>query len=109
MRWFKDLVVEWRARRNGAKFVSNELATSARAIIGPTGNMWSNGWQAFDDGRDAYMRSFDPRVPPSLHVSQHDATRANMPVPLVERCIEDWYATTGSPDEDPAASADQDA
>lgn len=52
-------------------------------------------WDQLDEKGDAYMRSFDRRLPPSLHVSERDRTRANMPIPLVERCIEDWKADAG--------------
>lgn len=65
------------------------LHTAAREIIGPTGNLFSNGWREFERGHAAYLRSFQPRVPPSLHISHRDATRANRPIPLVERCLED--------------------
>lgn len=43
-----------------------------------------------EKGSDAYVKSFDPKVPPSIFVSKRDMTRGNIPIPLVERCIEDW-------------------
>lgn len=52
--------------------------------------MFSRGWDAMADGSSAYVKSFDPKVPPSIFISQRDMTRSNIPVPLVERCIEDW-------------------
>lgn len=63
-----------------------------REIVGPTGAMLSNGWSRAAEGQAAYERSFAPRIPPSVHVSHNDAIRANHATPLVERCIEDWYA-----------------
>lgn len=78
---------------------------SARQIVGPTGNLFSGGWKAFESGREAYMRSFDPRVPASVHVSARDRTRANIPVPLAERCIDD-ISLSGSPAPTPAPGAD---
>ncbi len=92
MRYLRDLFNEWAARRRGAKFVSKDIQKAARHIVGPTGAMFSNGWTHLEDKQAAYLRSFDPRVPPSIHVSERDLTRANLPVPLVERCIEDWNA-----------------
>ena len=62
---------------------------SARDIVGPTGNLFSRGWDEFEQGHAAYIRSFEPRVPPSIHISHRDMTRANVPIPLVERCLED--------------------
>ncbi len=81
---------EWFARRSGRRFVANDLGRSAREIVGPTGWMWSKGWDAMAKGSEAYVDSFDRRIPPSEFVSHRDRTRWNMPVPLVERCVEDW-------------------
>lgn len=47
-----------------------------------------------EKGSDAYVKSFDPKVPPSIFVSKRDLTRENIPIPLVERCIEDWDPET---------------
>ena len=90
----KNFFVEWQARRTGARFVQSDLSSAARQIIGPTGNLYSNGWEAFENGRHAYVDSFDPVIPPSLHISAQDSRRSNQPIPLVERCIEDWNRTT---------------
>ncbi len=49
-------------------------------------------WDKLDQGGDDYMKSFEPKVPPSLHVSHNDQTRHNKPVPLVERVIEEFGA-----------------
>jgi len=86
-----DLVAEWRARRAGQKFVSRDISRSARHIIGPTGNAYSNAWDYLERDGATYLDSFDRRVPPSLHISQRDRSRWNMPIPLAERCIEDWH------------------
>jgi hypothetical protein len=79
--------------------VPRDIQKAARHIVGPTGAMFSNGWDELQDNQSAFLRSFDPRVPPSVHVSERDLTRANMPVPLVERCIEDWTAAHAPPAE----------
>lgn len=90
-KWFK------RYRRSSATparvetGINPSLGRAARDIIGPTGNMFSGGWELFAETNVAYMRSFDPRIPPSIHISQADATRHRDAIPLVERCIEDWY------------------
>lgn len=98
MRWIREMAAEWKARRRGAKFVRSNIYSAARQIVGPTGDLFSNGWKAFEDGKDAFVESFDPRVPPSIHISQREGNRANIPVPLVERCIEDWGKdATGDP------------
>lgn len=81
---------EWRARRAGRRHVESDLARSAREVVGPTGMMWSNGWDAMAKGSRAYLDSFDPHVPPSLFVAERERTRQSLPIPLVERCIEDW-------------------
>lgn len=40
-------------------------------------------------GSDAYVKSFDRRLPPSEFVSERDRGRANLPIPVAERCLED--------------------
>ena len=42
-----------------------------------------------DEYGDAYVQSFDRRLPPSIFVSERDRVRHGQPMPLVERCIED--------------------
>jgi hypothetical protein len=86
----KSFFTEWGARRRGSQQLSGDLYKATRHIVGPTGWMWSNGWDAMEHGKTDYLKSFEPRVPPSIHISARDLTRNNMPVPLVERCIEDW-------------------
>ncbi len=98
----REFVSEWKARRAGAKYLSNSIRTSAREIIGPIGDLYSNAWKLLETDGDRYLESFDRRVPPSLHISQRDRTRWNMPVPLPERCIEDWnesHRPEADPDE----------
>jgi len=88
---------EWRARRAGRRHVDNDLARSAREVVGPTGLMWSNGWDAMTNGSTAYLDSFDPHVPPSLFVAKNESDRRNHAVPLAERCIEDWSSDAPEP------------
>ncbi|MEM9202406.1 MAG: hypothetical protein AAGC53_12120 [Actinomycetota bacterium] len=92
-RFFREARAEWRGRRDGRKGVPKG-AHPIRHIVGPTGNMFSNGWSEAAKGADAFQRSFDPRIPPSIHVSHNDAMRTSQVVPLVERCIEDWNDPT---------------
>ncbi len=96
MGWFREFRAEIKARRAGRKFVPNDIRRSAREITGPTGWVLSRHWKALDSHGEAYLKSFDPRIPPSLHISQRDATRYNMPIPLVERCVEDWGKESGA-------------
>ena len=82
--------MEWMARREGASHLSREIYTAARHIVGPTGYQWSGAWRRLEEDGPAYMRSFDPRIPPSVFLSPSDLTRSVHPVPVAERCIEDW-------------------
>ncbi len=61
-----------------------------RDVIGPTGWLSSNAWAQLDQHGEAYRQSFDRRLPPSLFVSERDRVRANQPMPIRERCIEDY-------------------
>ena len=78
------------ARRAGVRQLPREIHTAARHIIGPTGFQWSAAWRRLEEDGPAYLRSFDPKIPPSVFVSAGDLTRSVHPVPLAERCIEDW-------------------
>ena len=69
----------------------------------------SQGWKRLEEDGNRYMKSFDPRVPPSLFISQRDATRHNMPMPLVERCIEDYNDDDVLVDHQPLTVADIEA
>jgi hypothetical protein len=37
--------------------------------------------------QNAYIESFDRRVPPSIFVSERERSRHNIPIPLIERMI----------------------
>ena len=76
----RDLVDELKARRRGRKYLGRDIHKAARHIIGPTGWNWSNSWDHLDQDGDAYLRSFDPRVPRSIFLSKADENRANIPV-----------------------------
>jgi hypothetical protein len=98
----RAFLTEWKARRAGRKFVSHDIRRSARDIVGPTGDVFSNAWEHLEQQGGTYLESFDRRIPPSLHVSERDRTRWNIPIPLVERCIEDWEPSeAAAPDEEP--------
>jgi len=87
MGW-KALRSEWLARRSGRRQIESDLARSARDVVGPTGWMWSKGWDAMAENASAYVGSFDRKVPPSIFVSQRDRLRYNIPIPLAERMLE---------------------
>jgi hypothetical protein len=90
-----DFFAEWKARRAGSKYVSKDIQKSARHVIGPTGNGFSNAWDTMAESSDAYIESFDPRIPPSLFISQRDKTRLNQPIPLIERRLEAYNDDAG--------------
>jgi hypothetical protein len=77
----------WRWRRPEAPSARHDLQRSARDVIGPLGNGFSNAWEEMAKGSEAYVKSFDRRVPPSIFVSERDRSRYGQPVPLVERRI----------------------
>lgn len=72
---------------------------SARGIIGPTGNSFSKGWEMLEKDNGAYLRSMqsETHLPPSLFVSERDRVRLGQPVPIAERCIEDYRSETAIP------------
>lgn len=78
-----------------------DLSRAAREVVGPTGWMWSRGWEQMDQGKEAYVKSFDKRLPPSLFVSERDRTRQNIPVPLVERMIAEEHGKPAERDASP--------
>lgn len=78
----------------------SHLCRAAREVVGPPGNMGSDGWDAMAKGKDAYVKSFDPKIPPSLFVSERDRTRHNIPIPLSERVIEDHAVNQNRPSQD---------
>ncbi len=85
----REFIAEWMARRAGRKFLDHGIRTTARGIIGPTGWLRSNAWDHVDEDGEAFLESFDRRIPPSEFVSKRDRTRHNIPVPLAERAIGD--------------------
>ena len=87
----KEFFAEWSARRSGHKAMeSTGLHKTVREVTGPVGNAHSRSWDMASTHNKKYNQSFDPRVPPSLFVSERDRKRANQPMPVSERCIEDW-------------------
>jgi hypothetical protein len=86
-RW-RDFLAEWKARRAGARYVPRNIQRSARDVIGPTGDLLSSAWDRLEESGEAYIESFDRRIPPSIFVSERDKKRHNRPIPLPERRIE---------------------
>lgn len=91
MRRLKALWTELKARRRGRKMMRSNFGKATRHIIGPTGYNYSSAWRALEEDDGTYMKSFDPRIPPSTFVSARDLTRANQPIPLAERRIEAFH------------------
>jgi hypothetical protein len=89
---FQRLRAAWRWRRPDAPCDRRDLQRSARDIMGPLGTGFSNAWDVMANGSEAYVKSFDRRVPPSIFVTARDRSRLGQPVPLVERRI-------GAPDD----------
>ena len=83
-----NFFTELKARRAGTRYVPRGIQKSARHVIGPTGNGFSNAWDRLAESGDAYLESFNPKTPPSLFISQREKTRLNQPIPVVERRIE---------------------
>ena len=92
--WVRELWQELRARRAGRRGMSTGIARATRDVTGPTGWVFSNAWQQLDDHGDAYMKSFDRRIPPSIFISERDRTRHGQPIPGAERCLEDHSKST---------------
>ncbi len=87
---FKEFMAEIKARREGRRHVSTNIARATRDITGPTGYLVRHTFDQLETHGDEYVQSFDRRLPPSTFVSERDRKRANMPMPVAERCIEDW-------------------
>lgn len=64
------------------------MPRSARDIVGPTGWVWSKAWDELEKHQSTYMRSFDPKVPRSIFVSEREGTTHNIPIPVAERMLE---------------------
>ena len=95
-RKWRAAMTDWAARREGARQLPRDVFTAARHIVGPTGYVWSSAWQRLEEDGADYLRSFDPRIPPSVFLSPSDLTRSIHPVPVAERCIEDWNHRPGT-------------
>lgn len=92
-RRLRDFFREWMARRAGRRGIGpNDLGTAARHMAGPTGELWSRGWERMAKDHKAYVKSFDRKLPPSLFVSERDRTRLGQPIPLPERAIDEVLA-----------------
>ena len=89
MGWFGELRLEWRARREGRRHLTSNIMRVTRAI-GGAGTIGHRGLRVVERGGDTFVESFDRRIPPSEFVSQRDRKRSSMPIPLSERCVEDW-------------------
>jgi len=89
-RAMRDTWIEIRARRAGRAGIVKPKVNSARQIAGITGALMSNGYDRIAESSKAYEKSFDPHIPPSVHISYNDMLRQNVPVPLAGRCIEAW-------------------
>ncbi len=86
----RETWIEIKARRAGRAGIVRPKVNSPRQIAGITGALMSNGFDRIAESSKAYEKSFDPHIPPSVHISYNDMQRQNVPVPLSERCIEDW-------------------
>jgi len=69
--------------------MTTDMARRTRDVTGPTGYVFSNAWDKLEEHGDAYMKSFDEHLPPSLFVSERDRTRHNQAIPVLERCLGD--------------------
>lgn len=86
----RELLQEWSARRAGRRRLGPTAASAARDITGPTGLAYSSAWNEVERSGKTYLESFAPKIPPSLFVSERDRRLASQPMPVVERCLEDW-------------------
>ena len=91
-RFIRESRSEITARRAGRRGIVAPKVNTSRHIAGITGNLMSNGFERIAESSKAYEKSFDPHIPPSAHISYNDMQRQNVPVPLSERCIEEWDA-----------------
>ena len=72
----------------------SDVFTAARHVIGAIGAGTSPAYDALAEGAESLNRSLrENPLPPSPHISHRDSTRHNIPVPLSERCIEDYRKT----------------
>lgn len=69
----------------------SDIFTAARHVTGAIGAGTSPAYEALAKGASSLNRSLRANpLPPSTHISHRDSTRHNIPVPLSERCIEDY-------------------
>jgi len=109
----KELVAEIKSRRRGRRGLPARAEHNAvREVVGPTGFMWSRGWDTMAAGAKAFENSFDPHLPPSLHISEQERHRFHLAIPVAERCLEDQSRTTpersaglGNPEVEPGQPA----
>lgn len=89
----KRWLTRWAAQsvRRAEARSSSSISRAARDVIGPQGALFSNAWEELDRHGQDYVDSFDRRLPPSIFVSERDRLRMNQPMPLAERCIEDFH------------------
>lgn len=99
----KSFLDEWLARRKGRRGLESDIPKSARDVVGPTGWMWSKGWDAMAENTGAYVKSFDRKVPPSIFISERERTRHNIPIPLSERMVSE-QGKKGDDEETPPQS-----
>lgn len=72
-----------------------DIFTAARHVTGAIGAGTSPAYDALARGGESLNRSLRKNpLPPSTHISHRDSTRHNIPVPLSERCIEDYHKTS---------------
>ena len=69
----------------------SDIFTATRHVTGAIGAGTSPAYDALAKGGESLNRSLrENPLPPSTHISHRDATRHNIPVPLSERCLEDY-------------------
>ena len=59
-----DFFEEWKARRAGRMPLDSGIRRSARDIGGPSGILFSSGWDAFEDKGEKYVESLEPQPEP---------------------------------------------
>ena len=89
-RWINATFTEWAARRNGRRHTPRDNANAARDVTGPLGAPMSGTYNQLARSSDAYIKSFDRRLPPSIHISERDRIRHGDAIPMAERAIADW-------------------
>ncbi len=90
-RWERVLakVDAWAARPRPARRPGSQIHRAARDVTGATGLATQRVWDSMVEGHRPYLKSFEPRIPPSAFVSEADVLRRGEVMPLSERCLED--------------------